>query len=88
MSLEAIRNAAEMTAHPKLSQLLALLIAHGGPTIGEPAPLLDLAPFMVLRFANRLVCPGYGTRRPGNDERCLARIAGCEIEAVMPGPRP
>ena len=88
MSLEAIRNAAEITAHPKLSQLLALLIVHGGLTVGEAAPLLDLPPFMVLRFANRLACMGYATRRPDNDERYLATIAGCEIDAVMRGPRP
>jgi hypothetical protein len=66
MSLEAIRNAAEMTA-------------------GEAAPLLDLPPFMVLRFANRLVRLGYAT---SNDECYLATIAGCEIDAVMQGSRP
>jgi hypothetical protein len=88
MSSEAIRTAIEMTAHPKLSQLLALLIEHGSLTASDAAPLLDLPPFMVLRFANRLVCLGYATRRPGNDERYLATIAGCEIDAVMRGPRP
>jgi hypothetical protein len=88
MSLEAIRNAAEMTAHPKLSQLLALLIVHGGLTVGEAGPLLHLPLFVARRFANRLVSLGYATRRPGDHERYLATIAGCEIDAVMQGPRP
>jgi hypothetical protein len=80
MSLDAIRNAVEMTTHPKLSQLLARLIEHGGLTVSAAAPLLDLPPFIVWRFADRLVQLDYATRAEG---RYYATIAGREIDAVM-----
>jgi hypothetical protein len=81
MTLAHIRNAVEMTTHPKLSQLLALLIEHGGLTIKAVAPLLDLPPFVALRFANHLVRLGYATR--AQDERYFATISGRGIDAVM-----
>src|SRR6516165_9592778 len=65
MTLAHIRNAIEMTTHPKLSQLLALLIEHGGLAVRAAAQLLDLPNFMVLRFAIRLVRLGYATRVEG-----------------------
>jgi hypothetical protein len=80
MSLQPIRNAVEMTTHPKLSQLLALLIEHCGLTVSAAAPLLDLPPFMVCRFADRLVGLDYATRAEGT---YYATIAGREIDAVM-----
>jgi DNA-binding IclR family transcriptional regulator len=83
MSLEAIRNAVAMTAHPKFSQLLALLVDHGGLTVSAATPLLDLPPFMVRRFANRLVHLGYATRAKGKEERYFPTISGHEIDAVM-----
>ena len=79
--LAHIRNAVEMTAHPKLSQMLALLIEHGGLTIDAAAPLLDLPPFVALRFANHLVRLGYAARV--QDERYFATIFGRQINAVM-----
>ena len=81
MTLAHIRKAVEMTTHPKLSQLLALLTEHGGLTIKAVAPLLDLPPFVALRFANHLVRLGYATR--AQDERYFATIFGREIAAVM-----
>ena len=87
MSLDAIRNAVEMTTHPKLSRLLALLIEHGGLTARTAAPLLYLPTFMVLRFANRLVRLGYATRSQSGDRRYFTTIAGRNIAAVMRGPR-
>jgi hypothetical protein len=81
MTLAHIRNAVEMTTHPKLSQLLALLIEHGGLTIKAVAPLLDLPPFAALRFANHLVRLGYAMR--AQDERYFATISGRGIDAVM-----
>ncbi len=78
-----IRNAVEMTTHPKLSLLLALLIKHSGLTISAAAPLLDLPQFTALRLANRLVHLGYATRVQGKDERYFATISGREINAVM-----
>ena len=81
MTLAHIRNAVEMTTHPKLSQLLALLIEHGGLTIKAVAPLLDLPPFAALRFANHLVRLGYATY--AQDERYFATISGRGISAVM-----
>jgi DNA-binding IclR family transcriptional regulator len=80
MSLQPIRNAVEMTTHPKLSQLVALLVEHRGLTVSAAAPLLDLPPFMVRRFADRLVRLGYATRTEG---RYYATKAGQEIDAVM-----
>ena len=65
MSLDAIRSAVEVTTHPKLSQLLAQLIEHGGLTVGEAKSLLDLPPFMVQRFADHLV--RFGCRRAETD---------------------
>jgi len=87
MSLDAIRNAVEMTTHPKLSQLLAQLIEQGGLTIEAAALLLDVPAFMIQRFANRLVSLGYATRSD-RDGRYCATIAGREIDVVMRGPRP
>ena len=81
MTLAHIRNAVEMTTHPKLSQLLALLIEHGGLTVNAAAPLLDLPPFVALRFANHLVHLGYATRV--QDERYFATSLGREIDAAM-----
>ena len=88
MSLDAIRNAVEMTTHPKLSELLAQLIEHGGLTVIAAKPLLDLPPFMVRRFADSLVRLGYATRLTSGDGRYFATIAGHEIDAVMRGSRP
>jgi hypothetical protein len=82
MSLEKIRNAVEMTTHPKLAQLLALLIDNRGLTVRAAASLLDLPNFMVLRFANRLVRLGYATQAQGS---YFATISGREIDAVMQG---
>jgi hypothetical protein len=82
MTLAQIRNAVEMTTHPKLSQLLALLIERGGLTIGAAAPLLDLPHLMVVRLANRLVRLGYATQVQGS---YFATISGREIDAVMQG---
>ena len=82
MSLERIRNAVEMTAHPKLSELLALLIDHGGLTVRAAAPLLKLPHFMVLRFANSLIRLGYATQVQGS---YAATLAGRQIDAVMQG---
>ena len=82
MSLERIRSAVEMTAHPKLSQLLVLVIEHRGLTVRAAAPLLDLPHFMVLRFANRLVRSGYVTQVQGS---YFATVAGRQIDAVMQG---
>jgi hypothetical protein len=73
-----------MTTHPELSQLLALLIEHGGLTVRAAAPLLDLPHFMVLRFADRLVCLGYATQV---QDSYIATISGREIDAVMQGRR-
>ena len=81
MTLTHIRNAFEMTTHPKLSQLLALLIERGGLTINAVAPLLDLPPIVALRFVNRLVHLGYAAR--ARDERYFATAFGHEIHAVM-----
>jgi hypothetical protein len=83
MSLTPIRNAVELTTQPKLSQLLALLIEHGGLTVSAAASLLDLQHFMVLRLANRLVHLGYATHTQDNEMRYLATLAGREIDAVM-----
>ena len=88
MSLDAIRNAVEITTHPKLSELLAQLIEHGGLTVIAAKPLLDLPPFMVRCFADRLVRLGYATRSTSGDGRYVATIAGREIDAVMRGSRP
>ena len=88
MSLDAIRNAVEMTTHPKLSQLLAQLIEHGGLTVGAAWPLLNLPPIMVRCVAHRLVRLGYATRSQRGDGRYFATITGREIDAVMRGPRP
>ena len=88
MSLDAIRNAVEMTAHPKLSQLLAQLIEHGGLTVIAAKPLLDLPPFMVRRFADHLVRLGYATRSQSGDGHYFATVAGREIDAVMRRSRP
>ena len=88
MSLDAIRNVVEMATHPKLSQLLAQLIEHGGLTVDEAKPLLDLPPFMVRRFADHLVRFGYATRSKSGDGRYFATLAGREIDAVMRGSRP
>jgi hypothetical protein len=82
MTLAQIRNAVGMTTHPKLSQLLALLVEHRGLTVRAAAPLLDLPHFMVLRFANRLVLLGYATRAEGT---YFPTISGREIDAVMQG---
>jgi DNA-binding IclR family transcriptional regulator len=80
MSLEAIRNAVAVTAHPKLSRLLALLIEYGGLTGSAAAPLLDLPPLMVRRFANTLIRLGYASQVEG---RYYPTIVGREIDAVM-----
>jgi DNA-binding IclR family transcriptional regulator len=88
MSLGAIRNAVEMTTHPKLSQLLAVLVEHSGLTVSEAAPLLDLPSFVVLRFADRLVRLGYAARSQSGDKRYFATIAGRNMDAVMRRPRP
>jgi hypothetical protein len=85
MSLDIVRNAVEMTAHPRLSQLLALLIGHRGLTIRAAAPLLDLPQFMVMRFANRLVSLGYAMPAKGQEERYFGTISGLAIHAVMRG---
>jgi hypothetical protein len=69
-------------AVPELSQLLALLIEHGGLPVRAAAPLLDLPHFMVLRFADRLVYFGYATQVQGSH---FATISGREIDAVMQG---
>jgi hypothetical protein len=82
MTLAQIRNVVEMTTNPEFSQLLALLIEHGGLTVSAAAPLLDLPHFMVLRFADRLVCLGYATQVQGS---YFATISGREIDAVMQG---
>ena len=83
MSLDAIRNAIQMTTHPKLSQLLALLIEHDGLTASAAAPLLDLPPFMVVRFASRLVRLGYATRAKEKGKGYFATLSGREIDAAM-----
>jgi DNA-binding IclR family transcriptional regulator len=83
MPLTGIRNAVEMTTQPELSQLLALFIEHAGLNISAAALLLDLPPFMVMRFANHLVRLGYAARAEGNDGRYFATIAGREINSVM-----
>jgi DNA-binding IclR family transcriptional regulator len=80
MSLQPIRNAVEMTTQPKLSRLLALLIEHGGLTVSAVAPLLNLPPFMVRRFADRLLQLGYATHAEG---KYYATMAGREIYAVI-----
>ena len=80
MSLERIRNAVEMTAHPKLSQLLALLIDHSGLTISTAATVLDLPNLVVLRLANSLVRLGCATRVQGS---YFVTFSGREIDAVM-----
>ena len=82
MTLAHLRNAIEMTTHPVLSRLLALLIVHDGLTVRAATPLLDLPHFMVLRFADRLVCLGYATQVQGS---YFATISGREIHAVMQG---
>jgi hypothetical protein len=82
MTLAHIHNAIEMTTHPKLSQLLELLIEHGGLAVGSAAPLLDQPHFMVLRFANRLAYLGYATLARGT---YFPTISGREIDAVMQG---
>jgi hypothetical protein len=82
MTLAHIRNAVEMTTHPELAQLLALLIKHGGLTARAAAPRLDLPYFMVLRFADRLVYLGYATQVQGS---YFATISGRKIDAVMQG---
>ena len=82
--LASIRNAVEMTTNPRLPQLLALLIEHGGLSVDAAAPLLGLPRFMALRFANHLVAFGYATCcTQGKDERYVATISGREIDAVM-----
>jgi hypothetical protein len=85
MSLDAIHNAVEMTTHPKLSKLLAVLVEHSGLTVSEAAALLDSPSFMLLRFADRLVRLGYATRSQSGDKRYFATIAGRNMEAVMRG---
>jgi hypothetical protein len=80
MTLTHIHNAVEMTTHPKLPQLLALLVDHRGLTVRAAASLLDLPHFMVLRFANRLIRLGYATQVQGN---YFVTTAGREIDAVM-----
>ena len=82
MTLAQIRNAVEMTTHPELSQLLALMIERRGLTVSAAATLLDLPHFMVLRFADRLVCLGYATQVQGS---YFATISGRKIDAVMQG---
>jgi hypothetical protein len=82
MTLAHLRNAIEMTTHPVLSRLLALLIVHDGLTVRAATPLLDLPHFMVLRFANRLVRLGYATRAEGT---YFPTIAGREMDAIMQG---
>jgi hypothetical protein len=66
---------------PEAARMLALLIEHGGLTVGAVAPLLDLPPFVALRFADHLVRLGYATR--AQDERYFATISGRGIDAVM-----
>jgi hypothetical protein len=80
MSLERIRSAVEMATHPKLSQLLGLLIEHRGLTVSVAVLLLDLPHFMVLRFANRLIGLGYATQVQGS---YFTTTAGRQIDAVM-----
>jgi hypothetical protein len=82
MTLAHIHNAIEMTTHPMLSQLLALLIEHDGLAVRAATSLLDLPNFMVLRFADRLVLLGYATRAEGT---YFPTIPGREIDAVMQG---
>jgi hypothetical protein len=64
------------------SQLLALLIEHGGRIVRAAAQLLDLPNFLVLRFANRLVLLCYATRAEGT---YFPATSGREIDAVMQG---
>jgi hypothetical protein len=80
MSLERIRNPVETTTHPKLTQLLALLIEHRGLTVIAAAPLLDLPNFMVLRLANRLTRLGYATHMQG------ANCTGSTSRSTIPRP--
>ena len=73
-----------MTTNPRLPQLLALLIEHGGLSVDAAASLLGLPRFMTSRFANHLVALGYATCcTQRKDERYVATISGHAIDAVM-----